>query len=296
MDIEKIIDAYCGEQNEKKKVNIRNWLAQINKMSNSIPLEESLRSKHFLLRCFSTSKTNTVSRSQYQRIKELLLYVLNYYDIDKSIIPSRDEVIKSSQMSGFFGDLNSALSFVDEIGRHTIVGYNSSNGLVRIKSIVILSWLGFSPEEIVNLVYSDIKFDKTAYIQKCNEKIELPNELFRILSLQAESTDVMTFPRGRIYTYKIQTEYLIKNRSGERMLVDHLHHLFKQFNEVANSSSVLSFKGLKISSLFVRIYEDRSSEDIYTKIQKHAQCDKRVSYGYKRLYLQWLKKFHNEEI
>ena len=296
MVIEKIIDTYCGEHNEAKKANIRSWFTQIEKMSKDVPLEKSLRSKEFLLKCFTTSKTSTVSRSQYQRIKEILVYIFDCYGIDKSIIPSRDEVIESSQMYGFFGDLMSALSLVDEVGCHTVASYSPNNGLIRIKSIVILAWLGFSPEEIVQVVRSDIKYDKAICIQRGEEKIELTNELFRILSLQAESSGVMTFPRGRIYPYKVQTEYLIKNRSGEPMLADHLHHLFKQFNAVANNLGVLSFKGLKISSLFVRIYEDKSDEDICAKIQKYAQCDKHVSYGYKRLYLQWMKKFHKEEI
>lgn len=296
MDIEKIIDTYCSEHNETKKATIRSWFAQIEKISKDTPLETSLRSKDFLLRCFSTSKTSTVSRSQYQKIKELLLYVLDYCGIDKSIIPTRDEVIEASQICGFFGDLESVLSLIDEVGIRNIDGYNPNNGLVRIKSVVILAWFGFSPEEIINFACSDIKFDKIAFIQREDEKIELSNELFRILSLQAESPGVMTLPRGRVYNYKVQTEYLIKNRNGEALFADTLHHLIERFNKVANCLNVLSFKGLKISGLFTKIYEDKSDEDLYTKIQKHAKCDQRVSYGYKKLYLQWIKKFHNEEI
>lgn len=296
MDIEKIIDTYCSEHAESKKTNIRNWFAQVEKIANGTPLEECFRSKDFLLKCFFTSKTSTVSRSQYQRIKEILLYIFDCCNIDKAIIPSRDEVIEASQMCGFFADLHSALCFIDEIGRNTITNYNPAIGLVRLKSIVILAWLGFTPSEMVELVRSDIKVGNIISIQKGNEQIEISNELFKILSLQAEQDGVMTFPRGRIYAYKIETEYLIKNRIGEPMLPDHLHHLFKQFNEYANGLSVLSFKGLQISSLFAKIREDKSSEDLYTKIQKHAHCDKRVSYGYKKLYSQWSKKFFNEEI
>lgn len=296
MDIEKIIDAYYQEDTEIKKDSIRNWFSQVSKMTNSENIEECFKSKNFLLRCFYSSKTTTISRSQYQRIKEILLCILDYCHIDKSIIPTREEVIEESNMCGFFCDLHSVLNFIDEVCIDKINDYNPRVGLIRIKSIAILTWLGFSPSEIGTLIRADIKVGNRIYIKKGDEEIEISKELFQILSLQAEQGYVMTFPRGKRYKYKVQTEYVIKDRDGNQLPVNKIYRLFNLFNEASNKLSVLSFKGLQISSLFVSIREDKSNEDLYTKIQRHAHCDKHVSYGYKKLYSQWVKKFFNEEI
>ena len=296
MDIEKIIETYCDGQAETKKRNIRNWFSQVQKIAGDTPLLDAFKSTDFLLKCFFTSKTNTISRSQYQRIKEILLYICDYACIDNSIIPAREDVIESSQMQGFFRDLPSVLSYIDEVAEAVISGYKKVPGMLRLKSIAILAWFGFSPMEIADMSRLDIKTSEKYCIQTKEKSVEIPPEFLKTILLQAEQNYVATFPNGKIYTYKVETDYVIKNHSGNPMLADHIRHLFKRFNEVSNYSNVLSFKGLQISGLFSRIHEDATNEELHLKIQRHANCNRTMSYGYKKIYGQWLKKFFNEEI
>lgn len=292
MDIEKFITTYYSGSNETKIAAVRNWIAQVEKYANHKSISECMRSKEFILTCFYASKTTTVSRAQYHRIKEILLNICDFLYIDEAIIPSREEVIEASFMCGFFKSLQAALSFIDEIGGDLIEDYSVNDGLIRLKSIAILAWIGFTSNEVVELMCSDIvQTNDGFFIRRGEKNIPISKDMYEILSLQAEKDYVVTFPRGRSYKYKVETNYLIKNRVGEQMQTDNIHHLFKQFNDESGSIYVLSFKGLQMSSLFVKLYEDDTQEDLYTKIQRIANCDKRVSYGYKKIYLQWVKKF-----
>ncbi len=297
MDIGNIIEAYCNSATKPRETDVKRWYSKICDLSGAESLENSLKSRDFLLRCFATTGTNTISRTQYYSVKEILAYILERLGIDKENIPSREEIIEFSEMRCYFADIASVISFIDEVGLRMIDGYNPKNGLVRLKSIAILSWYGYSTQEIAEFLNSYIKFDGVPYLQKNDERLDLTEEEYHILSLQAESTSITTLPKGKTYSYKYNTDYLIKNRSGNPLNCgDNVSKLVEYFNTAANDTRLLSCKGLKLSGIFERIYTDNSSDTIIEKIQRHEKCQRNFAYGRKIIYLKWLKKFHNSEV
>lgn len=295
MDIEKIITNYCKQHGEDKRPFLAKWLRRIENAANGIPLEEALVDRRFIVKCFIPENSNTVSRAQYYKIKNLLIYLLDECDIELTVIPTYSELIENAQMNGYFENLTSVLSFIDRVGENTRQKSKSPNAMSRIKAVATLAWVGFTPEEIVNLTTADLKLDTNAYIKKGEEDILISMEAFGVLSTQAKNNWFIRLSDGKKWLHNVQTDALIKDRAGEPVTLNGVYQIFKNFNDYSNSKRVLSFKSLKLSHCFESIYNDGVHDNLIATIQKRLGCEYHSAFAYKRLYLQWVKTFHNQE-
>lgn len=300
MNFDAFIAKYYDNSTSAKKQDVKRFLQYVKEAIGDCDIATALSDKNLLCRLFFLWKSNTISRSHYQKIKEYLCNLLDYFNVNTQI-PSRVDVINSQEMTCYFRDLPSILSFIDAVGSNKLPNYNKQCDLVILKSIVILGWYGFSSKEIAdmpkgNLEYGDIcKIFKPSYPADGQPYVEITRDEFLVLSALETLEEYQGLPSGKLQRLKGNPDKLFRSTKDESDIDESdIIQTIKRFNKIVpiTKNMVINFRNLNKNAKFVSIFEDKSDEALLTKIMKYMNCSKNAALNYRDQYCNWVETYH----
>lgn len=301
MDYDIFLAKYYSTAGEQKIDDIKRFLSNVESLLGEKDPQESFKDKGFLCKTFFLQKASSISRPHYQKIKEYLINLLDYFNIEMSI-PSREEVLESQEVIAFFKDLDSLLDFIDKIGADKLQGYNPIKDLAYIKSIVILGWYGFTTQEIASMPKRNLMYISggTFRVFRPNspdrEYVDVSQRAFDILSYLQDCEGYRSLPYGKYMPFKGDDYFLFRPTRGDQEVTEAtIIQTIKRFNkEIPSTSGVtINFRNLKKNALFVAVYEDKSDESATKKIMRHMNCSLNLAIGFNKQYYRWVEIFHN---
>jgi hypothetical protein len=320
IDYKAFVAKYYSSSSDVKKRDVERFLAHVERLASfqenaktrrvlkSLP--ELLTDKRFLCKTFFMQKTNAVSRSHYQKIKNYLLNLFDYLDVC-SVVPSQEKVADSREIVYFFKDLDDVFGFVDLVGFAKMDNYDPSEDLIFIKAIAILAWYGFSMQEIVDVRKSDLIAIDGAYgvylstsedTETANSSdkklIPMTKQAFDILSFCSSLEMYRSFPSGKVQVLKGDPHLLFRPAyvDCDELKKEYPIYLMKYFNNAAAdvSDKILSIKNLRKSALFETIREDKTDRSLIEKIMGYTKCPINHAYAYRKQYSRWAELFYKD--
>lgn len=303
MDFDAFIAKYYSDANDVKQKDILRFLKNAEMLMGEKTPKETLKDKKFLCSLFFIRKgANNVSRAHYQKIKNYILSLADYYGIEIKI-PSMEEVIEHQDITLLFKDLDSVLDFIDEIGRSQMINYNAYTDLAFVKGVVVLSWYGFKPDDIVLLTKSCLVNDNGTYkvfYPNSSEYIVVSRTAFQTLLSLSTVSQYKGLPSGKVKIFKGNPDLLFRptiqgiQTIAPQGIIASLYH----FNECVPQykQTLLSFGLLRKNALFVEIYNDKSTIGLKEKIIQHMKCSRALAVGYQRQYLLWVETYYDDAI
>lgn len=299
MDYGKYIQKYYVNASSVKRKEVMSFLKKTEEAIGDKDWNIALIDKDCLCKIFYIQRGNSISRSHYQKIKEHLCNLLDYYSINVTI-PSRTDVLDANETIGFFKDLPSLIDFIDRIGAMQLPDYNKQKDLVVLKSIVILGWYGLSSKEIVNLNKNDLIYGEPCKIYRTySSYIEIPQQYFLILSNLESLDEYRGLPSGKMQVFKGDDNKLFRPiREGSDSFDEgNLMQTIKRFNKIIPPylNTSICFRNLWKNAMFVNIHEDTSDDSLLIKITKHMHCSKHGALNYRDQYCKWLQQYGEEK-
>ena len=301
MNFDDFIVKYYNNSTSVKKQDIKRFLQYVTEVVGERDIATALSDSNFLCRFFFLQKSNSISRSHYQKIKEYLCNLLDYYNVNTHI-PSRVDVINSQEMTCYFKDLTSILNFVDYVGSSVLPDYDKHCDLTILKSIVVLGWYGFSSKEIIempkgNLEYGEpCKVFKLSYPVDGQSYVEISTEAFLILSELEALEEYKGLPSGKLQILKGNPSKLFRSVRDTQDDIDegYIMQVIKRFNKIVpvTQNVAINFKNLNKNARFVAIYEDKSDDTLLTKITRYMKCSKNAALNYRDQYCKWVETYH----
>lgn len=294
---------YYPSANNTRQNDVMRFIDNLNELIDNTPISEVLTNKQTLCQVFYLQKTGNISRPHYQKVKEYLLNIFEYVGI-QSIVPTREEVIASQDVTCWFRNLNALLQFIDRIGEKKINLYNPTTDLIRVKALCVLGWIGLSIDEISNLKRQDLQpIDLHGFrISTTNGTFEIFDEPFTALFYLCDLDGYNSLPVGRSRGRKIylvsDTDYLFRpqDEGVEKLNSKQLINIISRFNMGSDSSTVILFRNLHKNALFLDIYNDTTDKPIINKIIETIGCNYRVALSYREQYVQFAKAMDNNKI
>ena len=295
MDTNTFIAKYYPAAGDAKICDLKRWLAHVEKLieaENTEP-QKALANQDFLCKTFYISKTSGVSRPSYQKIKEFLLSLLDFYGV-KTTIPARETVLASQEVTSFFPALAAVIALIDNAGEKKLDNYDPHIDLLHIKSIVVLGWYGLSLEEAASLKKNQIVKtgsgeSKKHYIS-LKDNIEISETAFNILKRFSSTDEYRGFPGGKMISVISDLDYLfLPTRSdNDRIKAINLADILKRFNPSASDMGyAIYYRNLRKSALFKDVYEDKTTRKTCRNIMKYFGCNSTMAYGFEKEYNQW---------
>lgn len=296
-------DKYYPSANVSRHNDISRFLDSLVVLVGTTSLTDALKDKSILCRVFFLQKTGNISRSHYQKVKEYLLNLFDYMGIN-SVVPTREEVIKSQDAICYFRGINELLHFIDSIGEQKIDSYNQTTDLIRVKSVCVLGWIGLTPVEISNLKKRDLELiDLNGYkISGSKGTYEVYGEPFAALYYLTSLEEYNSLPvggsRGRKIVLKSDSEYLFRTQIAECEKLNELQivQILRRFNMSIPSKTSIVFRNLHKNALFLEIYNDQSDKNLISKITDIIGCTYNVALSYKEQYLKFARAMDNNKI
>ena len=156
IDYQDFAARYYPSANTARQNDITRFLDNLAEIIGETPLADALKNTQVLCAAFYLQKAgNNISRPHYQKIKEYLINLLDFVGVDATV-PTREEVLASQDTICYFCGINELLEFVDKVGNSALANYNPTTDLVRVKSVCVLGWLGFTPDEIADIKVRDL--------------------------------------------------------------------------------------------------------------------------------------------
>ncbi len=301
INYDEFIECYYPSVTISRRNSIKSFLNNVTEVVGNKPIEEALKNKLTLCDIFYIQKSGNMSRSHYQKIKEYLINLFDFLGI-QAIIPTREEVLNSLDNIYYFRGINEMLNFIDEVGEHVLPYYNPTADLVRVKSICVLGWLGFTIEEIVNLKKSNLSLVGCNGYRLSNKHgtFEIFDAPFAALYYLSELNEYKGIPSGKKIVLKSNEEYLFRSQNITREKLDALTIavILKRFNSCIPSSRHIQilFRNLHKNALFIEIYNDISNRSLMEKITDIMKCDYKVGLSYKEQYNKFVTLLKNNEI
>ncbi len=301
LDFDAFVDKYYPTANEQKVNDVRRFLAHASELAGDSDLKDKLSDDNFLCGTFYLQKLNAITRTHYQKIKEYLLNLFDWYKIDGKV-PSHATVIGFTQVYTYFRDLDSALLFIDKVGEARLENYNPRQDLVTVKSIFILGWYGLSLKEISSLKKNDVAKTEngTGVIRVGNKKIRVDSRSIDVLMNLKYIESYQSLPGGRIKYFKGREDYMFRspNSACESVEETHITQTIKRFN--ANvpcyMNQNIAFRSIYRNAKFVDVYNDASNDSLLQKLEKHTACSSKQTFSYRTQYLAWVELINEGKI
>ena len=301
------ISKYYPAISDVRRKSLENFLDRFDALieDEGMSLQEALADKNVLCSTFfmARSDVSALSRATYQTVKSYLLNLGDYAGMREVPIPTREEVINSHELIGFFRNITSLLSFIDEVGETCLQNYDPTRDLVRVKAVCVLGWLGFSLSEIAVLKKADLqRKDNDCYIiTSSTGRYEVMGKPFTVLYYLCDLEEYYGVPSGKKISLKSNDEYLFRAREPE---IEHLSEnglilLIKRFNSSVPSSmrGAIVFRKLRKNALFSEIlYYDPPEEQLIDKIMEIMECGYMSALNYKQQYLRFAAAVKSGEI
>lgn len=300
LDFDTFIGKYYPNASEQRLSDVKRFLTHISELSVDSSLPDKLTDHDFLCNAFYMQRLNSITRTHYQKIKEYLLNLFDWYKIEAKV-PTQEEVIEFTQVYAYFRSLESALRFVDHVGELRLANYNSTQDLVIVKSIFILGWYGLSLKEIVALKKVDISKDKNGngVVHVKDSYITLDSNSFDILMNLKYLDSYKSLPNGTLKILKGCEDYLFRPTTNCNGLTETLLAQFlKRFNDNVprHLHQNIAFRNIYRNAKFVDVYNDKSTDSLLQKIEKHTSCSPKQAFSYRTQYLAWVELLNQNKI
>lgn len=300
LDFDAFIGKYYPNANEQRLNDIRRFLTHISELSAGSSLADKLADHDFLCNAFYMQRLNSITRTHYQKIKEYLLNLFDWYKI-KAEVPTQEEVIEFTQVYAYFRSLESALRFVDHVGELRLANYNPTQDLVIVKSIFILGWYGLSLKEIVALKKADVSKGKdgNGVVRVVDSYVTLDSSSFDVLMNLKYLDNYKSLPNGTLKTLKGCEDYLFRPTTNCNGLTETLLAQFlKRFNDNVprHLHQNIAFRNIYRNAKFVDVYNDKSTDSLLQKIEKHTSCSPKQAFSYRTQYLAWVELINQNKI
>lgn len=300
-DFTAFIEKYYANAAESQIADVSRFLNHFNELLKDENPADFLKNKDALCRLFYMQKLGSITRTHYQKIKEYLLKLFDWFDVDGQV-PSQTEVIDSGEYICFFRDLDSALAFIDKVGENRLTNYQPLTDLITIKALFVLGWYGFSLREIAELKKSAIvvRNNDSGSVVTHGKNVVIKGNAFTVLFLLKYLESYKSLPNGRVRTFKDYEEYMFRptNKSDSPLKEDHLVQMLRRFNAQVPFASRqnIAFRYIHVNAMFVKILEDKSDKPLLDKIINITHCSDKQAYSYRTQYLSWLKLIENNVI
>ena len=203
-----------------------------------------------------------LTRNKFYRIKRLAKALYNGL-YDKGLVVaetvsfveniSHSDIDMETEISGYyFASIDDILGFIDEV---SIAANIDDDSPQNIKAIVILSWFGFSREDMIKIKKADLhSYDSTIVFG--NFKAVLPPHIFEVLS-QYASADYCVGKNGRMYGY-MDSPYLFRSRKSIQMNARSVSSTVARFNDVASEHFInkIKLQAVSMNGIFFAMVED----------------------------------------
>lgn len=292
LDCNAFIAKYYPNATETQAMDITRFIKRFEEVMGDKTPQETLTDTTAICRLFYLQRLSSITRTHYQKIKEYLLNLFDWFEV-KSEVPTHDDVIKSGEFICFFKDLDSALTFIDKVGDSKLVDYNPNADLVTIKTIFILGWYGLSLDEIAGLRKSAVNEKVDAgYIVLENRTVAIDKRYFESIIALRYLDSYKSLPNGKVKYFKGSEEFMFRAAAGdcEQLKVDHLVQMLKRFNSQVpfNLKQSIAFRYIHVNAMFVEIYNDKTDKPLIEKITQVTKCSPKQAYSYKTQYLAWV--------
>lgn len=297
IDCKLFVQKYFPDASLQKIKDINGFLENLELIIGDGNAKELLANENFLCRTFFLRRTNNISTPQYQKTKEFLRAVLDYYELTTSI-PTHETVLASQEIISYFRDLDDALDFVDKVGYLNSPNYKKDVDLMHIKSIVVLAWYGLSQKSICSMPKGNIEaLQNGTYVLHSpfspQKDILISKRAYDILEIMQGLDGYTSISDQRYFHFVGYHNSLLRPTKITRNGVDEkfICQIILRFNRLNPTNKCLSIKTLRKNALFVEIHNDITDKPLINKIIEHMDCTRKIAHGYKPQYLQWVKLF-----
>lgn len=195
------------------------------------------------------------------------------------------------------------MSFIDSVGEARLgENYNPTTDLVTVKSICVLGWLGFSPNEIAEFKKSELRllgYDKFL-IKHGDEEFKVSGAPFAALYYLSDLESYKGLPSGKKMTLTGDPSYLFRPTiHSDKLVGDSIVQIIRRFNAQIPAFSVqraIIFRNLRKNALFIEVYNDKSERSLITKISEILKCDQNYALSYKEQYLCFVDALKSNKI
>lgn len=282
------VEKFYNENDAKKKNDAIRFIDNLNEIVG----EQSpslLLDKEVLCKTFYISENGSICRQHYQKVKDYLLKIGEYFGIEIQI-PSRTDVINSHEMNCYFRDIDDLLDFIDKVGYSHMPTYDKSRDLLTLKAMVVLGWHGFLSQEIAKLQNDEL-------IQNDENLIEILHNGSIVTFNQRESdilkrTSVLGeyngFPNGKLIILYGDNKFVFRpgTRSQSYITADHIIQKIKRFNVYAGYKNIM-FRNLYKNAKFVEIANCNTNQSDVQKIISIMNCSFNSALNYLPQYQAW---------
>ncbi|WP_303341532.1 hypothetical protein [uncultured Duncaniella sp.] len=302
IDYQDFVARYYPSANNARQDDITRFLDNLVEIIGDTPLANALRNTQVLCSAFYLQKIgNNISRPHYQKIKEYLINLFDFVGVDATV-PTREEVLASQETICYFRGINELLEFIDKVGSLALTNYNPTADLVRVKSICVLGWLGFTPDEIANIKVRDLSpIDISGYkVSNKNGTYEVYGQLFAALYYLSGLEEYNGLPSGRRVILKGNDEYLFRptDANCEKLDGGQIIQIIKRFNHCIPRSIKTSivFRNLHKNALFLEVYNDATDKSLINKIASIMGCTPNYAFNYRDQYLKFVEALESNKI
>ena len=302
IDYQDFVARYYHSANNARQDDITRFLDNLVEIIGDTPLANALRNTQVLCSAFYLQKAgNNISRPHYQKIKEYLINLFDFLGVEATV-PTREEVLASQDTICYFRGINELLEFIDNVGASALANYNPTADLVRVKSVCVLGWLGFAPDEIADLKVRDLKpIDLIGYkVTNKSGTYEVYGQPFASLYYLSGLEEYNGLPSGRKVFLKGNDEYLFRPTDANCDKLDggQIIQIIKRFNNCIPRSMKTSivFRNLHKNALFIEVYNDTSDKSLINKITSIMGCTLNYAFNYRDQYMKFVEALENNKI
>ena len=302
INYDEFLDKYYPSANTSRKNDVKRFLENYEKVTKDMQPQIVLLDKRVVCQLFFLQQTGSISRSHYQKVKEYIINLFDFVGVN-GVIPTREEVISSQDKVCFFRSIEALLDFIDKVGSVCMDTYNPTADLVRVKSICVLGWLGFTPSEIANLKKKDLKLsscNSKFIINHSSDTYEISGAPFASLFYLRTLQQYRSIPHGKLMVLKGNEDYLFRptvshcDRLDEGQIIQTIKRFNSQIPDLESTSIV--FRNLHKNALFLEIYYDKRNNSLIEKIISIMKCTPNSALNYKEQYLKFASAMDNNEI
>lgn len=275
-----------------------NFIDKLNSITQGKDIARELTEKETMVQAFFFDKETNISRAFYQRIKKHIINLGEYLGVDIAI-PTIQDVMNANNTQHYFKNLDSVISFVDEVIGYELPEYNPTADSFYLKSLIILAWFGLSTEEMLKLKKSDValggKQCKINTHKPVHKYINIPSNLSPILSCLVNNDCYKGLPSGKKIYLNKNSEFLFSQKKNTNSVNPELalRQIIKRFNNLASRYNTnISLTTLRKNGAFVDVYNDNSNESLSTKIKNRFGCDRFQSLTLTEQFLSWKNQFY----
>ena len=340
MDYKSFIAKYYSDANEYTLSYIEFFLNQVKKMviEAKRTMGENVTDKEIFTTLFEDANNiQTLSYSaKYKRGKKsdigmTKLYILkpflvnfvdwlneqgfieNYEELNKfiSTLTPENMLSEDNMSQTYFKSIEDVIKFIDYIGEQCFNSlartkknfdfYDSTDDLLFTKAIAILSWNGYTYEQMIQMKKEDvcIRGNTNYFINKPTRK-NISFFEYRILKNFIQSDSHRGIPSGRLIKYNNNEMLLRPQKARLEMVPNAIVCHLARFNEYAakvGSPLLLSQKSLARSGFYALLHENckYNTDNITQNIMRMKNCDYSQAFKDRQYYEKWLKMFYSNE-